>query len=158
MNKTIRNPYWGNQEKTQIVAEFVYEDGTVQVASIVDVAGGNPDWQETMANFSREEIDANTNEKLLKHRRNQDKIRKQREAEDVRRRQEDLFASKLDAFEIAAVKNSTNRELKSGIRKAKSMTEVFAYTAALIVAEQQAAQAAATDVPADNGTTDGTTV
>lgn len=38
-----------------------------------------------------------------------------------------LFKTKLRLFELEMVKNSKNRELKSKLRKAKSLKEIFAY-------------------------------
>jgi len=46
---------------------------------------------------------------------------------------EDLFKLKLQSFEIEQVKNSTNRELKSSLRKSQTFMEAVAYTAALIL-------------------------
>ena len=50
--------------------------------------------------------------------------------------QEQLFAAKLDAFEIDLIKGSKNRELKSKIRKAKNIMEVTAYTVILLQQEE----------------------
>lgn len=47
--------------------------------------------------------------------------------------EEDLFKLKLQAFEIDAVKNSSNRELKSLLRKSKNFMEAVAYTSAIII-------------------------
>ena len=49
--------------------------------------------------------------------------------------EEDLFKMKLQAFEIDAVKNSTNRDLKKSLRQSKSFMEAVAYTAAIIIAK-----------------------
>ena len=46
-----------------------------------------------------------------------------------------LFSAKLEAFEIEEIKNSKNRKLKSRIRKAKNIMEVTAFTAALLISE-----------------------
>ena len=48
-----------------------------------------------------------------------------------------LFDAKLEAFEIEIIKISKNREFKSRIRKAKSIMEVTALTAALIMLENE---------------------
>ena len=48
-----------------------------------------------------------------------------------------LFQAKLDAFEIDTIKNSKNRELKSRIRKAKTLIEVTAFASALIMLEHE---------------------
>tara|TARA_R110000772_G_scaffold2863_10_gene10483 strand:- start:1704 stop:2225 length:522 start_codon:yes stop_codon:yes gene_type:complete len=47
--------------------------------------------------------------------------------------EESLFKLKLQSFEIEEVKNSTNRELKSSLRKSASFMEAVAYTVALIL-------------------------
>ena len=44
-----------------------------------------------------------------------------------------LFNSKLESFEISAVKESKNTELKRLIRKAKTPMEVGAYTTILLM-------------------------
>jgi hypothetical protein len=54
--------------------------------------------------------------------------------------QEQLFVAKLDAFEIDAVKNSKNRDLKSKIRKSKNFMEVTAYTVMLLMQEEANAE------------------
>ena len=48
-----------------------------------------------------------------------------------------LFQAKLDAFDIDMIKNSKNRELKSKIRKAKTLIEVTAFASALITLEHE---------------------
>jgi hypothetical protein len=58
----------------------------------------------------------------------------------TRMQQEQLFAAKLDAFEIDVVKNSTNRDLKSKIRKSKTFMEVTAYTVMLLMQEETNAE------------------
>jgi|TARA_B110000263_G_scaffold198645_1_gene177531 hypothetical protein len=45
---------------------------------------------------------------------------------------ETLFRAKLEAFEIPEVRDSENRELRSRIRKSKSLTEISALVASLI--------------------------
>ena len=43
-----------------------------------------------------------------------------------------MFRAKLEAFEIPEVRDSENRELRSRIRKSKSLTEISALVASLI--------------------------
>ena len=50
----------------------------------------------------------------------------------ARNRQEVLFNMKLEAFEVEEIKNSTNRDLKKRLRKAKSVIEVQAFATLLI--------------------------
>jgi len=137
MKRTIKNPYWGNREKTQVICEFHYEDGPIQTAAITDTQEGNPDWKELFDIFTVKQIDDLT-EKALAEAREEHEKRKQFEKDDIERMKVDaLFSAKLEAFEIDLVKNSKNRELKSRIRKAKSIMEITAFTAALITLEYE---------------------
>ena len=90
--------------------------------------------------FTEEEIDENTQRGL--DRRNT-RIRQQaerREAQQSRAKQEALFAAKLSAFEIDAVKESKNTKLKRLIRKSKSIMEVQAYCSILLMQEIENAE------------------
>ena len=168
MERVIKNPYWSREDKTQVVCQFHYEDGTVMEAAVMDTAEGNPDWQEIMATFTTADIDAMTDkvkisqgkitqkdldektrlaamtpeeieadkilkeeESLARHRARQEEEKEQ----EARQKNEILFQVKLDSFDIEEIKNSTNRELKSRIRKAKSIIEVQALTAVLLMKE-----------------------
>jgi PHP family Zn ribbon phosphoesterase len=133
----MQNPYWSDKEKKHVIVEFIYEDGNRQIASIVgDDDGTNPDYVELLEKYTIEHIDANTkkrnDERHHRIRQNQErqKIDKQRSMQEM------LFAAKLDAFEIDAIKSSTNRTLKSKIRKAKTPMEVTAYTVMLLMQEE----------------------
>lgn len=137
MKRTIKNPYWGNNEKTQVMCEFHFENGPIQTAAVTQTKEGNPDWEEIFDNFTPEQIDKLT-ENVLADAREEHEKRKQMERDDIERMKVDaLFQAKLDAFEIDIIKNSKNRELKSRIRKAKNIMEITAFTAALITLEYE---------------------
>lgn len=135
--RTIENPYWANKEKQHIIAEFVYPDtGKRATASIMN-DGTNRDYDELMKKYSIEQIDANT-KKRYDDRNQQIKNNIERQKVDkTRMQQEQLFAAKLDAFEIDLIKSSSNRELKSKIRRAKNIMEVTAYTVILLQQEEE---------------------
>lgn len=135
MTRKIENPYWSNKDTKHVIAEFVYEDGKRQLASIMGDEN-NPDFKEIMELFTEDEIDANTKARLDKR---DEQIRRNRERQEVdrsRMQQETLFAAKLDAFEIPIIKTSTNRAAKAKIRKAKTLMEVTAYTIMLMMQEE----------------------
>ena len=46
-----------------------------------------------------------------------------------------LFQAKIAAFEMDVVRNTTRRELKSKIRRAKTILELTAYVGAIIALE-----------------------
>lgn len=137
MKRTIKNPYWGNDQKTQVMCEFHYDNGPIQTAAVTQTKEGNPDWKEIFDNFTSEQIDKLTEGALAEAREEHEK-RKQMERDDIERMKVDaLFQAKLDAFEIDIIKNSKNRELKSRIRKAKTLIEVTAFASALITLEHE---------------------
>jgi transcriptional regulator of heat shock response len=137
MKRTIKNPRWTNNARTVLSAEFHYEDGRVLTATISDSDKGNPDLVEILANFTTEELEANTMKAIKRQNQEMEAKRRQEEAMAEKALQEELFAIKLKAFELDVVKGTTNRALKSQIRRAKSVFEVYAYTAALILDAQQ---------------------
>ena len=135
MKRTIKNPYWGNNEKTQVVCEFHYENGPIQTAAVSDTTEGNPDWKEIFEIFTIEEIDQITETYKAEEFEERKKQIEFEKDEIERIKSDDLFSAKLQAFEIEEIKNSKNRKLKSRIRKAKSIIEVTAFTAALLISE-----------------------
>ena len=137
MKRTIKNPYWGNNEKTQVMCEFHFENGPIQTAAVTQTKEGNPDWEEIFDNFTPEQLDKLTESVLVEVREEHEK-RKQMERDDIERMKVDaLFQAKLDAFEIDIIKNSKNRAIKSRIRKAKTLIEVTAFASALITLEHE---------------------
>lgn len=135
IKRTIKEPYWSNNDKTQVGCQFVYEDGRHFNVVVSDTADGNPDWKEIFENFNAEEIDKNTEEMLDRNRKQQEQ-REKIDAENAEKmKQEILFQAKLEAFEIEEIKNSQDRDLKSKIRKSKNLTEVQAYASILIMKE-----------------------
>jgi hypothetical protein len=138
VNRKIENPYWASKERQHIIAEFFYPDTNKRVTASIMNDGTNRDYDEIMRTYSVEQIDANTNRRK-EERDNQIKQNLERQKVDkARMQQEQLFAAKLDAFEIEAVKNSSNRALKSKIRKSKTFMEVTAYTVMLLMQEEAA--------------------
>ncbi|NBO69827.1 hypothetical protein EBV26_04985 [bacterium] len=139
-NRNIENPYWANKEKQHVIAEFYYPDTGKRVTASIMNDGTNRDFDELMRKYSVEQIDANT-KKRLDDRNEQIKHNIERQKVDrTRMQQEQLFAAKLDAFEIDSIKASKNRELKSKIRKAKNIMEVTAYTVMLLQQEEANAE------------------
>lgn len=140
--RQILDPYWSSNLKNQVVCRFKYADGGIVTASVTQTDDGNSDWDEIFANFTAEQIDANTAEKVKLHEENRLKreIDDQRRADNMRR--EALFMAKSDAFEIDLVRNSTNTKLKSRLRKATSIIEVTVL-ASLIASESYSIEKAA---------------
>jgi hypothetical protein len=126
-------PYWSNKETKHLIVTLEYPNGTKATASVQDMDGNNADYKAILEEFGEEQIDANTAEGVQ---RRDDQIKKRlqrKESEKIRAKQEMLFGAKLEAFEITAVKESNNTNLKRLIRKAKTPMEVNAYTTILLM-------------------------
>ena len=93
-----------------------------------------------MEKFTEEDIDENTR---LREERRTEEVRQRMERSKVdqqRRKDEALFEAKLEAFEVPIIKNSTNKALKTKIRRSKSALEVLAYSTMLIMQEEKNAE------------------
>ena len=131
----FEDPYWSHKEAKHLIVTLVYPNDRKATASIMHNDGKNPDYKAVLEQFGEEAIDANTAEGV---RRRDDHIKKRlqrKESEAVRRKQEMLFGSKLEAYEIPLIKNSGNNEMKKLIRKAKSPLEVQTLASILLKEE-----------------------
>ena len=142
MKRTIKNPHWVNNARTILSAEFHYDDGRVMTAVINSNESNNPDYQEIRTKFTDAELEQNTQNSIRKVQGERDSQKAQEEAQKERERQERLFQVKLSAFEVETIKNTTNKTLKSALRRAKSDFEVYAMAAAIILDSVQNPQPA----------------
>lgn len=142
----LDNAFWNDSEQTSLtaIAETTNEDGSVtrQVLTLSKTANGteNPDFIEAVNSITVDKINQNTQERIS--RKQQEIAEEQSRREEFARAKslEQLFEAKLKAFEIEEVKNSTNRILKSKLRKAKNQVEVNAYTAIIIMEQLNATE------------------
>ena len=135
MKRTIENPHWINNARTILTADFHYEDGRVLTATMSETETTNPDLIEIRQKFTDEQLEQNTKNKIRQLGDKRAKENDMKEAQALRKIQEELFAAKLKIFEVEAVKNSTNRLLKSKIRKSKSDIEAMAWAVTLLLEE-----------------------
>jgi len=136
MDKKIVDPYWGDEGKSQVVCTFEYEDGSSLTASVMNTDKGednNPDWDQIFKEHSKKDIDAATEKRLEERDSKEEDIIIQTKAEREKKKNEDIFQAKIDAFQIEEVKESKDRATKAKIRKAKTLTEVIAYSTLLIM-------------------------
>jgi len=133
--RIIKNPIWGNREKTQIMCTFEFDDGRVLIASVMDTEEGNPDWQEIFDTFSIEEIDKNTEKDKNGVRKNLEEKRLADEQRQKIEKQNVLFMAKSEAFEIDLIRNSDEVELKTKLRQAKTLIEINSIAGAIYAVE-----------------------
>ena len=124
-NFVYKDPYWSNKDAKHIIVTLEYKDGRKSTASIQDKDGTNPDYIAILEEFGEEVLDKNTEEGV---KRRDEQIKKR-----LQRKETEAVGAKLQAFEIGAVKESKNTNLKRLIRKAKSPMEVQAYTTILLM-------------------------
>lgn len=135
LTKKYLNPYWSNKDNRHLIVTIEQPNGQHSMASIMDPDGTNPDMKAVLEQYTEEEIDANTQEGLDRRNENIKRQMERRESQHARAKQEALFNCKLEAFEVEAIKNSKNAELKRMIRKSKSIMEVQAYATILLMKE-----------------------
>jgi len=138
--KQYFNPYWSNKENRHLIVTIKFPNGKESMASIQDKDGTNPDMIAVLQQFTEEEIDENTQRGLDRRNARIKQQAERREAQQSRAKQEALFAAKLSAFEIDAVKELKNTKLKRLIRKSKSIMEVQAYCSILLMQEIENAE------------------
>ena len=156
ISRTYRNPTWRNIEvKDSVEVDLMinYEDGSTHVMNATVGISEDPDsdWAAIMAKFTTEQIDEATTDAIQRRNIRREEEAAKREEQDRRdaefRKQEMLFAAKLESFEIPVVKDSTDRATKALIRKAKSIAEINAYTTILIMKEMENAAKVAAEEP-----------
>ena len=128
-------PYWSNKDNRHLIVTIENSDGQSSMASIMDPDGTNPDMKSVLEQYTEDEIDNNTQVGLDRRNENIKRQMERRESQMVRGKQESLFNCKLEAFEVDAIKNSKNTEMKRKIRKSKSIMEVQAYATILLMKE-----------------------
>ena len=127
-----KDPIWHDKSNRAITCRIHQGDGEYAIAQIVAANGENADYDAVLEMYGEEEIDRLTEEHEEQKIKNQQVEAERAAAHMARKRQEVLFNMKLEAFEVEEIKNSTNRDLKKRLRKAKSVIEVQAFATLLI--------------------------
>jgi hypothetical protein len=133
------NAFWDNNEETRLKAilDIVADDGSVtsQVLTIVKEIDGelNPDWNEVIESVGIDTINKNTADRVERKAREATANEAKENDRAQARKLEDLFNAKLQAFEIDEIQQSTNRDLKSRLRRSKSMVEVNLYAMMIVM-------------------------
>jgi hypothetical protein len=136
---TMIEGLWRTDEKKEISILYEREDKSRYSGQALE---DSREWKDFFHKFTSEQIDefSETNKiqreaqnknrpsREIKQRDDKQRFERKRAADDL----ETLFRAKLEAFEIPEVRDSENRELRSRIRKSKSLTEISALVATLI--------------------------
>lgn len=140
--KWLDNAFWHNDEKemAEAILNITDESGReiTQVVTVrkFDVNGNeNPDFKELMEEIGEEKIDANTAERRERKSKEKEVEEQRRKAEQQAKELEILFDAKIKILEIEQIKNTSNKTLKSKLRRSKNVVELNLY-AQLIMMEE----------------------
>jgi hypothetical protein len=136
------NSFWETYDKNRIttILTTTNEDETVTtqqltVSKFSTDGIENPDFLEILESIGEEKINENTIARTEK-KKAEIEAKEQRKIEDEKAKQlQILFEAKIQAFEIEQIKNSTNRLLKSKLRKAQNLIEVNIYSMMIVMEE-----------------------
>jgi hypothetical protein len=135
---TMIEGLWRSDQKNEISILYERQDKSRYSGQALE---DSREWKDFFHKFTPEQIDgfSETNKQQreiqnkdrgprVKQRDDKQRFERKRAADDL----ETLFRAKLEAFEIPEVRDSEDRELRSRIRKSKSLTEISALVATLI--------------------------
>lgn len=138
----IDNAFWDNHQKDRIVAILRTIDDndrvttqTVRVSKYDDEGNRNRDYFDIIKQLGEEKLNTNTTDR---HERKQKEQRERLKREQSQKRADmlaALFDAKIHAMEIPEIHNSTNRELKSKLRKARNLVELNIYSQLIVMEE-----------------------
>ena len=133
--------YYGNDKKSLLFFILRHPDGPqgqpgpTDTHQIHNTKEHQDAWYWVHKFVGQEAINRNTKKEIDRL----DKMRKKDEVADKDRMhkmdQEKLFQAKIDAFEMDVIRNTSNRDMKSKIRRSKSIMELTAYVGAIIALE-----------------------
>lgn len=140
--KWMDNAFWHNEEKEMAEAILIItDDNNREITQVVtvrkfDINGDlNTDFEELMAEVGEEKIDENTKERHERKSKEKEIEEQRKKAEEQARELEKLFDAKIKILEIDAIKNTSNKSLKSKLRRSKNQVELNLY-AQLIMMEE----------------------
>lgn len=137
--KWLDNAFWETPQKEILnaICEYKDEQGrdvrkVMKMNKHLDSGVINPEFQQCIDYLTEDKIDASTAERK-RRKLEEAEIQKQKELEKQRAKKlEQLFEYKLETFEIEEIKNSKNRQMKSKLRRAKSIPEVNLYAMMIV--------------------------
>lgn len=120
------------ERKDQVAILLEREDGT-RTSVKADAVDTDENWLILNSVFNKDDI-TNFSEKRRadQRREHRNRVRKNDDQQKTNTLLKNLFEAKLEAFEIPEIKQSTNKALRSRIRRSKSLVELYAITSHLV--------------------------
>ena len=103
---------------------MVTTQGNKKIRQVHKLMEADPLFKECVDALTTEHIDENTKKRIARKFEEQKKQKELKESKEKAKKMEILFNYKLETFEVEEIKLSRNRELKSKLRRAKSIPEV----------------------------------
>lgn len=135
----LPNAFWENKEKTQLkcirmtdIGEGREKKDILSVPKVLPDGSQNQEFVVIVNIIGEKVIDAYTLERNEKKKAEAANRNIKREQEIKSKELERLFQLKLRAFEIPAIKNTENKELRRKLRQAKNEVEMNAYAAIIL--------------------------
>lgn len=146
----FNNAFWETPQKQVLngICEYTDEENrqirkVLKMPRFLEEGIENPVFNQCIEYLTEEVIDNSTAERRRK-KMEEAEVKKQKELEKQKAKKlEKLFEYKLETFEIDEIKNSKNRQLKSKLRRAKSIPEVNLYAMMIVKEIADAEQTAA---------------
>jgi hypothetical protein len=136
------NSFWATYDKNKIttILSIENEDGTLTTQQLevnkFDADGSeNSDFLEVVNSIGEDVITENTTKREVRKKAETEAKEQQRLEHEKAKELQVLFEAKIQAFEIEKIKNSTNRLLKSKLRKAQNLIEVNIYSMMIVMEE-----------------------
>ena len=132
IQKEVHSPRFANDHDSRIAYTAIYvENGESIKSCLVEVNDDDPQFQEIIDQFGKDELYKNKQEFLQEQKIQQQKeANRQQNAKDT-----ELFNYKTGLFDYNFVYNASNRKLRRQIRKADNIEDARLAATALFIAE-----------------------
>jgi len=134
----IINAYYINnaQDMMEVQYKLPEEGDAIFVAQTPKDDKEDSLWQMVRKVYSNDLLLQNTYDHITEIDEKRQRKEKTIKSLAVEKENDRLFKAKLEAFELEEIKSSKNRTMKSKIRKAESVNQVYIYAGALIAIEE----------------------
>lgn len=123
----IKDAFWETPTKELLNCISEHKEGFKDVRQVHKLKRGDPLFSECVEALTEKHIDLNTDERVNKKFKEQERQRQLEISNRKAQKLEQLFNYKLETFEVEDIKESKNRILKSKLRRSKSIPEVNLY-------------------------------
>lgn len=139
--------FFSNDARDVLTFFLRQPDDSVETHTIDKAPTHEAAWHHLRKMFTEDDLNRNTQREIDKINALRDEQENEHKVEKEKEMQERLFQLKVDAFELPIINDSSVRELKSSIRKAKNELEVYGAVGAIYALHYTSPQPEAEVVP-----------